>query len=77
MSVVHQDSPNKYSPVENVVTAKGARTMAIDTKTHMAHLAEAEYAAAAPAEPGKKSQTRNHGPPQHRDHGFRSLTYYK
>jgi DNA-binding beta-propeller fold protein YncE len=56
MSVVHQDSADKYSLVENVPTAKGARTMAIDTNTHMAYLAKAEYAPAAPAEPGKKAK---------------------
>jgi YVTN family beta-propeller protein len=56
MTIIHQDSANKYSLVENVVTAKGARTMAVDTKTHTAYLAKAEYTAAAPAEPGKKAK---------------------
>ncbi len=46
MSVIHQDSLDKYTLVENVTTAKGARTMAVDTKTHTAYLAKAEYAAA-------------------------------
>jgi YVTN family beta-propeller protein len=56
MTVIHEDSPNKYTLVENVPTAKGARTMAVDTKTHMAYLAKADYTAAAPAEPGKKAK---------------------
>lgn len=56
MSVIHEDSPDKYSLVENVPTAKGARTMTVDTKTHMAYLAKAEYTAAAPAADGKKGK---------------------
>jgi YVTN family beta-propeller protein len=56
MSIIHQDSPAKYTLVENVVTARGARTMAVDTKTHKAYLAKADYTAAAPAEAGKKAK---------------------
>jgi YVTN family beta-propeller protein len=56
MSVIHQDSPTKYTLVENVPTAKGARTMAVDTETHTAYLAKAEYAPAAPAADGKKAK---------------------
>jgi YVTN family beta-propeller protein len=52
MSVIHEDSPNQYTLVENVVTAKGARTMTVDTKTHIAYLSKAEYLAAD----GKKSK---------------------
>ncbi|HKM68167.1 MAG TPA: YncE family protein [Candidatus Acidoferrum sp.] len=42
LTVLHQDSPDKYSLVENVVTKKGARTMALDTKTHALFLPAAE-----------------------------------
>jgi DNA-binding beta-propeller fold protein YncE len=34
LTVIHQDSPDKYSVLENVPTKKYARTMAIDFKTH-------------------------------------------
>src|SRR5580700_10474930 len=34
LTVVHEDSPDKYSVIENVPTKKYARTMAIDFKTH-------------------------------------------
>ena len=34
LTVVKQDSPQKFSVVENVKTEPGARTMALDTKTH-------------------------------------------
>jgi YVTN family beta-propeller protein len=43
MTVIHQDSPSKYTLVENVATANGARTMTVDKKTHVAYLAKAEY----------------------------------
>jgi hypothetical protein len=47
--VIHEDSPDKYSVVENVKTQAGARTMALDLQTHNVFLAIAEYEAAAPA----------------------------
>jgi DNA-binding beta-propeller fold protein YncE len=34
LTVIHEDSPDKYSVIENVPTKKYARTMAIDLKTH-------------------------------------------
>ncbi len=51
LSVIHEDSPDKYSVVENVKTQAGARTMALDLQTHNVFLAIAEYEAAAPAAP--------------------------
>jgi YVTN family beta-propeller protein len=33
LTVVHEDSPNKYTLVENVQTELGARTLALDSKT--------------------------------------------
>jgi len=51
LTVVHQDSPDKYSVVENVVTHQGSRTMALDPKTHNVYLAAVEYGPApAPTE---------------------------
>jgi hypothetical protein len=41
--VIHEDSPDKYSIVENVKTQPRARTMAIDTKTHKIYLPTAEF----------------------------------
>jgi YVTN family beta-propeller protein len=43
LTVVHEDSPDKFSVVENVSTQRGARTMALDTKTHQVYLVTAEY----------------------------------
>jgi len=42
ISVIHQDSPDKYSPVETVKTAPRAKTMALDSKTHRLFLSTIE-----------------------------------
>jgi DNA-binding beta-propeller fold protein YncE len=42
LTVVKQDSPDKYTVVENLPTEKSARTMALDTKTHKVYLSAAE-----------------------------------
>ena len=42
LTVIHEDSPDKYSVVDNVTTKKGARTMALDPKTHNLFLPAAE-----------------------------------
>lgn len=54
LTVIHQDSADKYSVVENVATKKGARTMALDTKTHNIFLPTAEM---VPPGPGQKWPT--------------------
>ena len=43
LTVVREESPDKYSVVENVVTQRGTRTMALDTKTHNVFLVAAEF----------------------------------
>ena len=43
LTVVHEDSADKFSLVENVKTERSARTMALDTKTHKVYLAVAKY----------------------------------
>jgi DNA-binding beta-propeller fold protein YncE len=42
LTVIHQDSPDTYSVVENVKTAPRAKTMALDPKTHRVFLPTAE-----------------------------------
>jgi DNA-binding beta-propeller fold protein YncE len=44
LTVVHEDSPNQFSVVEDVPTQTGARTMALDPKTHEVFLVTAEFA---------------------------------
>jgi DNA-binding beta-propeller fold protein YncE len=42
ITVIHQDSPDKYSVVETVKTLPKAKTMALDPKTHRLFLSAAE-----------------------------------
>src|SRR5437016_1581791 len=51
LTVIHQDSPDKYRVVENVATPTGSRNMGLDPTTHRIYVAAATFAApAAPAE---------------------------
>ena len=43
LTVVHEDSKNKFSVVEDVPTQLGARTMALDPKTHDIYLVTAQF----------------------------------
>lgn len=43
LTVVKEDSPEKFSVAENVKTQQGARTMALDSKTHNAFVVTAEF----------------------------------
>jgi DNA-binding beta-propeller fold protein YncE len=44
LTVVHEDSPNQFTVVEEVPTQTGARTMALDPKTHEVFLVTAQFA---------------------------------
>ena len=48
LTVVHEDTPDKYTVVENVATEKGARTMEVDPKTHNVYLVNADVTPRAP-----------------------------
>ena len=50
LTVIHEDSPDKYTVVENVPTKKTARTMGLDLKTHKIFLPSAEFEPPAPGE---------------------------
>ena len=43
LTVVHEDSPEKFSLVGNVPTRRGARTLALDTATDRIYLPTAEF----------------------------------
>jgi YVTN family beta-propeller protein len=49
LTVIHQDSADKYSVVQTVPTAAGARTMALDPKSHKIHLVTAKFGEAPAA----------------------------
>jgi YVTN family beta-propeller protein len=51
LTIVHEDSPDKFSVVDNVPTQRGARTMTVDTKTHRVFLATADFGPPPPATP--------------------------
>jgi len=50
LSVIHQDSPDQYTLLENVPTKRSARTMGLDLKTHNLFLPVAEFDPPAPGE---------------------------
>jgi DNA-binding beta-propeller fold protein YncE len=58
VTVVHQDSPDKYTTVATVQTMPGAKTIAVDPVTHVAYLFQPEYGpapAGSPApQPGRR-----------------------
>jgi YVTN family beta-propeller protein len=43
LTVVHEDSPTKFTVVANVPTQRGARTIAVDEKTHEVYTVTAEF----------------------------------
>lgn len=43
LTVVHEDSPDKFTVVGTVPTQRGARTMALDAKTHRIYLSTALF----------------------------------
>ena len=50
-TVIHQDSPTKYSVVATVPTAHGARTLAISPRSHHLFTCTADYGPTPPATP--------------------------
>ncbi|MEO8910585.1 MAG: YncE family protein [Gemmatimonadaceae bacterium] len=43
LTVIHQDTPDKYTVVENVETAQGARNMGLDPATHRVYVVGAKF----------------------------------
>jgi len=65
VTVVHQDSPDKYTVVATVPTFAGAKTIAVDPKTHNAYLFQPERGPApapAPDAPPAAAGGRGRGP---------------
>ena len=50
LTVIHGDSPDKFTVVENVPTKRSARTMGLDLKTHNIFLPAADFDPPAPGE---------------------------
>ena len=53
LTVIHEDSPDKYTVKQNVATVKGARTMALDPEHDVVYLVTAQREATPPA-PGQR-----------------------
>ncbi len=53
LTVIHEDSPNKYTVVQSVPTVKGARTMALDAAANTVYSVTAQYDPNPPA-PGQR-----------------------
>jgi YVTN family beta-propeller protein len=43
LSIIHEDSPDKYTNVADIPTKTGARTMVLDTKTHHIFTVSSEF----------------------------------
>jgi DNA-binding beta-propeller fold protein YncE len=66
LTVIHEDSPDKYSVIDNVQTERGARTMELDKKTHRIYTVTADLGP-QPTEP--------HEPPTMVPGTFRLLVF--
>ena len=62
VTVVHEDSPDKYTVVATVTTMRGAKTISVDPVKHVAYLFQPEYGpapapapSAPPPQPGARS----------------------
>ena len=53
LTVIHEDNANKFTLVENVVTKRGARTIALDKTTHLVYLPTADFEPMAAGEKGR------------------------
>lgn len=49
LTVVQENSPDKFTVLENVPTLPGARTITVDRKTHHIFMSTAEYEAVSPS----------------------------
>jgi YVTN family beta-propeller protein len=45
VTIAHEDSPDKLTVIQTLTTERGARTMALDPKTHRIYLASAKFEA--------------------------------
>ena len=60
VTIAHEDSPDKLTLVENVNTAPGARTMALDPKSHRVFLMAGRFGTGRP----QASADNPHGYPE-------------
>jgi DNA-binding beta-propeller fold protein YncE len=58
LTVIHESTPDSFAVVQNVETQKGARTMAMDPKTHRIWLATAKMSDPPAGDSGEKHKRR-------------------
>jgi hypothetical protein len=61
VTVVHEDSPDKYTTVATVPTFKGAKTIAVDDVKHMAFLFQPEFGPAPAPDPNAPAPAAGRG----------------
>ncbi|MGH9667320.1 MAG: YncE family protein, partial [Bryobacteraceae bacterium] len=54
IDIVHEDSPGKFSVAQRVKTEYGAKTMALDPKTHNLYVDTADFVRATPVSGARK-----------------------
>jgi DNA-binding beta-propeller fold protein YncE len=64
VTVVHEDTPDKYTVVATVATMRGARTLSVDPVTHAAYLINPEYGPAPTPAPGSPPPAPGTRPPR-------------
>ena len=64
VTVVHQDSPDKYTVVATVPTMRGAKTITVDPVTHIAYLFQPEFGPAPAPAPGSPPPAPGSRPPR-------------
>ena len=62
VTIIHEDSPDKYSVVATVTTAAGAKTISVDTEKHVAYLFQPVYGPPPANAPQGESGRRPRGP---------------
>ena len=53
VTVIHEKNANMFRVVENIITKKGARTIALDQQSHFLYLPTAEFETADPSQKGR------------------------
>jgi DNA-binding beta-propeller fold protein YncE len=64
VTIVHQDSPDKYTVVSTVHTIRGAKTIAVDPVKHVAYLFQPEYGPPPAPAPGTPTPQGGRGGPR-------------
>ncbi|MFM9909354.1 MAG: YncE family protein [Chitinophagaceae bacterium] len=53
VTVIHEETANKFIVIDNIVTKKGARTITLDKQSHLLYLPTAEFEASVPNQQGR------------------------